>query len=445
MTSATKLEPLLFHKGRVQLYKSDCREALKMLPDNSIDSCVTDPPYALVSIVKRFGKEGSSPPRANGPTGVYKRAAAGFMGKAWDTGETAFDPEFWSEVLRVLKPGAHVLAFGGTRTYHRLAVAIEDGGFEIRDAVMWHYGSGFPKSHDVSKAIDKALGARRKIIEETSAFGIGGHGCLNGHAGGATYKVDDGPVTDAAREWEGWGTALKPATEIICLARKPLIGTIAENVLRWGTGALNIGACRIVGVAGDEPAKWETPRGGIWKTDSDAKATLITQNKGRWPANVIHDGSDEVIATFPEAVGAVSNGRKGKQGLYNDGIGSAPQLPSYADDGSAARFFYTSKADADDRIGSKHPTVKPVDLMQYLVRLITPKDGVCLDPFAGTGTTVEATLREGMRCILVEKEVEYQNDIECRMKLVYAGENERRVASKRAKPEGLFKLAEKQE
>lgn len=231
----------VFLNGKVELRPGDCRDVIKAMPDNSIDSVVCDPPYALVSIQKRFGKPGSAPAKDGD---VYARASAGFMGKQWDTGETAFAAEFWAEVLRVLKPGGHVVAFSGTRTYHRMAVAIEDAGFEIRDQLAWVYGSGFPKSHDVSKAIDKAAGiwrGRAGAVKEST---------VGQAAKGTEYeRTDKGdPATPAARAWDGWGTALKPAWEPICLARKPLTGTVAENVLEHGTGALNIDATRI----GDE-------------------------------------------------------------------------------------------------------------------------------------------------------------------------------------------------
>jgi hypothetical protein len=209
------MEPTSFHDGRVRLYRGDCREALRELPDCSVDSVVTDPPYALTSMTT------PRPDKKPGDKFCSRQAAGGFMGKKWDTGETAFDPEFWREVLRVLKPGAHVLAFGGTRTFHRLTCAIEDGGFEIRDAVMWHYGSGFPKSHNVAVAIDKMNG----VGPRGKAFNMKGRGDraeeldTNGRESPPPYEA----TTDAAREWQGWGTALKPATEIICLARKPLL------------------------------------------------------------------------------------------------------------------------------------------------------------------------------------------------------------------------------
>lgn len=381
-----------FLAGYVSLYHGDSRDVLQGFKANSFDSSVTDPPYALTSIVKRFGTDSAAPARANGATGVYGRSSAGFMGQKWDTGDTAFDPGFWAEVLRVLKPGAHLLAFGGSRTYHRLACAIEDAGFEIRDQIMWVYGSGFPKSHN---------------------------------------------------QGNGLGTALKPAHEPIVLARKPLIGTVAHNIAEHGVGALNIDRCRV----GNTGA-----RNNGRRVDSDIYGKLgpmqrVDYGKGRWPANVIHDGSDEVISAFPGAPGMQAavrpnsgNGQKTK-GVYGAFAVNSSHEPR-GDMGSAARFFYAAKADSDERAGSKHPTVKPVDLMQYCVRLITPRGGLTLDPFAGTGTTGEAAWREGVRSVLIEREDRFCHDIERRMELALSGPDERRrrmtvARGETTQPEGL--------
>jgi len=361
----------LFLDGKVELRKGDCRDVLRAIPDNSIDAAVTDPPYALVSIAKRFGKEGAAPAKSNGRTGAYARASAGFMGKTWDTGETAFAVEFWQEVLRVLKPGGHVVAFSGTRTYHRMTCAIEDAGFEIRDQIGWCFGSGFPKSHNIGN---------------------------------------------------GWGTALKPAWEPICLARKPLIGTVVENVMTYGTGALNIDGCRVEASDNKTFDRMPGDRARDQYRTGTTGASRSTDT-GRFPANLIHDGSEEVLAGFPDAGGGDNrgsgNGRR-PGGFGNVGHASGDGDPCstlYADSGSAARFFYTAKADSSDRLGSKHPTVKPVDLMQWLCRLVCRKGGTILDPFAGTGTTGEAAWREGMNAILIEREPEYQADIARRMEL----------------------------
>lgn len=375
----------------IQLFHGDSRDVLKSLAADSIDSCVTDPPYALASVVKRFGAPGAAPAKV-GQTGAFARASAGFMGQKWDTGETAFDPAFWSEVLRVMKPGAYLAAFGGTRTYHRLATAIELAGFDVRDMIAWLYGTGFPKSHD-----------------------LGG----------------------------GRGTAIKPAHEPIVLAQKPFRGTVIGNVERYGTGGLNVDACRI-GVSKDVPASVGTARrrAGWGMQVPSADSDGFDPNVGRFPANVCHDGSEEVVGLFPRAKGAVSNGRKGVAGLYDDGLRPAAQLPGYADDGSAARFFYCAKASRSERVSkcsacgdhylgarrcdclgadgkpaaqTGHPTVKPVALKRWVARLVTPPGGLVLDPFAGTGTTAAACIEEGLSAILVEREAEYFADIQVRL------------------------------
>ncbi len=395
-----------FHGDKATLYSGDSRDILKTLQDNSIDSIVCDPPYALVT---------------------SKSASAGFMGKQWDTGETAFAVTFWAEVMRVLKPGGHVIAFSGSRTYHRLAVAIEDAGFEIRDMVMWLYGSGFPKSHDVSKAIDKAAGVE---FEAKPASGVGfmGPEGVNGYNVTKNQLSRSGESTLTARQWQGWGTALKPAHEPIVLARKPLSeSTVAANVLRWGTGAINVDGGR-VGTEGGT-SKGSVPKGnghGIYGAGLHGACDILQLDKGRFPANVLHDGSDEVVAAFPETESGKPCGMKAgnNNNVFGQFAGGIP-VTGFGDSGSAARFFYSAKADSTDRIGSKHPTVKPVDLMQYLCRLVTPPGGTVLDPFAGTGSTGEAALREGFRVVLVEREEEYQADIRRRMALVYAGTEEK--------------------
>ncbi|MDW9650811.1 site-specific DNA-methyltransferase [Sinorhizobium meliloti] len=377
------------------LHQADCRDALRSLADSSIDSVVCDPPYALVSIQKRFGKPGSAPAKD-----VYGRGAAGFMGKQWDTGEVAFSEEFWAEVPRVLKPGGHVVAFSGTRTYHRMAVAIEDAGFEIRDQLGWVYGSGFPKSHNQ-------------------------HG-----------------------DWEGWGTALKPAWEPIALARKPLAGTVAANLAEWGVGAINVDGCRIEGE--DVPEGRSRHGGGLMQGSSfqmpDSRSSMPA---GRWPANIVHDGSDEVLAAFPDVK---ARGNKGPSTSAHDGnivygkYGKASSGDEYnhdtpGDSGSAARFFYCAKASRADRDAgldhlpkkaggmvsntsgqhitrreegyeptpraNTHPTVKPTTLMQWLCRLVTPPGGVILDPFMGSGSTGKAAVLEDFQFVGCEREDEY--------------------------------------
>jgi DNA modification methylase len=401
----------------VIVHHGDSREVLKGFDDASIDSVVCDPPYALVSIGKRFGADNAAPAKS-GKSGAYARASAGFMGQRWDTGETAFDPAFWVEVMRVLKPGGHLIAFSGTRTYHRLACAIEDAGFEIRDQIGWIFGSGFPKSHDVSKGIDKAAGVMGEVIGTRKGdLPNGPHRLMSGQP--RVERNVCAPATDAARQWQGWGTALKPAWEPCVLARKPLIGTVAANVLAHGTGALNIDASRV----GSESTK-RTKAGGTndFPHEDDnwtPRSVEVGSDLGRWPANVIHDGSEEVVEAFPQAAGQQAavgpeHGAKASVNVYGD-YGPRDHFAPRGDSGSAARFFYSAKADAADRCGSKHPTVKPIDLMAYLCRLVTPPGGVVLDPFAGSGTTGMACLREGFDCILIEREAQYVADINRRI------------------------------
>jgi DNA modification methylase len=384
----------------------DCREVMRTLDPESVDSIVSDPPYGL-----------------------------SFMGKGWDHGVPGV--EFWTEALRVAKPGAHLLAFGGTRTYHRLACAIEDAGWEIRDCVMWVYGSGFPKSHDVSKAIDKAAGAEREVVGVKRR--PRGADCGTGHESakhrgkelqGSSQVACDvditAPATDAARQWSGWGTALKPAWEPIIVARKPLCGTVAENVLAHGTGAINVDGCRVGTEAWSRKATGNsTPYGSETTWNTSATPDIDRSGVGRWPANLIHDGSDEVVGLFPERDGAVSNGSKGttgSNGIYNEGWGAVKQKPGRADSGSAARFFYCAKASKADRdADNKHPTVKPTALMRYLCRLVTPPGGVVLDPFTGSGSTGKAAIMEGFRFIGIECEAEYVEIAKARIGAVMAG------------------------
>ena len=393
------------------LRHGDCLDVLRGMADNSVDAIVTDPPYGL-----------------------------SFMGKRWDYDVPSED--IWRECLRVLKPGGHLLAFAGTRTQHRMAVRIEDAGFEIRDMIAWVYGSGFPKSMDVSKAMDKAAGAERTEVIGTKLgrSGMAKDGSnqsfdssVNTYGGGGILPTDIlAPATDAARQWHGWGTALKPALEPITVARKPLIGTVAENVLTWGTGGVNVDASRVGG------------------------------EQGRWPANLIHDGSEEVVQALPQTGPSPGNYvRSAEVGnrIYGGGVGKAASgdiQRGFADSGSAARFFYCAKASKRDRdegcegmdereaVGgmkatglcrkcgrqkvntsgecqcakpdfgpiqrrrtNHHPTVKPTDLMRYLCRLVTPPGGTVLDPFMGSGSTGKAAVLEGFNFIGIEREAEY--------------------------------------
>lgn len=414
-----------------QIIHGNSLNELSYLEENSIDAIVTDPPYEL-----------------------------GFMGKQWDASGIAYNIQLWAQCLRVLKPGGHLLAFGGTRTYHRMACAIEDAGFEIRDSIQWIYGSGFPKSLDVSKAIDRAAGVEREIVGERK---LGGNAAQSTQEKGGTFASNTNsvgvepisvpitiPATEEAKQWEGWGTALKPAHEPIVLARKPFDGTVANNVLTYGTGALNIDKSRVgneiiktsggrsVAVSGDE-------RVGAALGMYGESAPLNTEHQGRWPANVIHDGSDEVVALFPSSKAGKPRPDRGTGGIWSESMG-IPCGPQYGDDGSAARFFYCAKASKADRNAgldgmpekrpddrttngmgtfeekgvakqaNHHPTVKPTELMRYLCRLITPPNGIILDPFAGSGSTLVAATLEGFGSIGIEMTAEYIPIIEARIK-----------------------------
>jgi site-specific DNA-methyltransferase (adenine-specific) len=418
----------------VNIIHGDCLEVLPTLPADSFHAAVTDPPYHLTSIVKRFGA-GNAAPAQHGTDGAFARASHGFMGKQWDGGDVAFRPETWAEVLRVLRPGAHMLAFGGTRGFHRMTCAIEDAGFEIGDCVCWLYGSGFPKSHDVSKGIDKAAGAEREIIGRTNRqVGPQGTRRVAGLCGSSTSRENPdnpgnlltAPSTPEAAEWTGWGTALKPAWEPIILARKPLSErTVAANVLRWGTGALNIDACRIEAGAVDLGRNNSARTGGTsYVVQTTTMRVDNSGGLGRWPANVAHDGSEEVLAAFAQA-GERTSGRPGTRRKPHKTVAMAGGLgllgrqeTGYGDSGSPARFFYSAKADKGDRLESKHPTVKPVDLMRWLCRLSTPPGGRILDPFAGSGTTGMAAMAEGFDATLIEREAEYVADIRRRIEHV---------------------------
>jgi site-specific DNA-methyltransferase (adenine-specific) len=364
---------------RFEIKNADCREVMRGLAENSIDSIVTDPPYGLE-----------------------------FMGKGWDRGVPGV--EFWTEALRVLKPGGYLLAFGGTRTFHRLTCAIEDSGFEIRDCLSWIYGSGFPKSHNISKAIDKAAGADREILAKIPDRWTGKSSVLNFSTDRpqSHVNVTGSPATPEAAKWEGWGTALKPAWEPIILARKPLRGTVAQNVLEFGTGGLNIDGSRIEG----EP----TPINRLekWSGFGQEKRPEYSQEintAGRWPANVIHDGSEEAIAGFPQTGPAkqANRGRGYGDGIFSNDCNYSGTLRGHGDaGGSAARFFYCAKASKADRDeGNNHPTVKPSALMRHLCRLVTQPDGLILDPFSGSGSTGKAALLEGFRFLGAELDPEY--------------------------------------
>lgn len=396
-------------------------EILKTLPDNSVDSVCTDPPYGL-------GKEPDALSMLRDwiTTGHHEVKGRGFMGKEWD--KFVPQPVLWKEVYRVMKPGAHLLTFFGDRTYDIGTLAVRLAGFEIRGQIDWVYGQGFPKSMDISKAIDKAAGAAREVIgKATGRAGSprpdfrGGKHHAAAEIPNADFSQITEPSTDDAKTWEGWGTALKPALEPICFARKPLDGTVVSNVLKHGTGGINIDGCRIP-VDGDD--KGGHGAGGLLSHQRDGKSypnsgslAVGTTDLGRWPSNFIHDGSEEVLAGFPTVSSGQPCGIKAgvQKNCFGKLAGGIP-VTGFGDSGSAARFFYVAKCSPEERGDSKHPTIKPLALMRYLVRLITPPGGVVLDMYAGTGTTGQAALMEGMRYILIEEDPASIPDIEKRMK-----------------------------
>jgi DNA modification methylase len=473
----------------VRLLKGDCREQLKLIPDESVDSIVTDPPYEL-----------------------------GFMGKSWDVSGIAYNVEVWRECLRVLKPGGHLLAFGGSRTYHRLACAVEDAGFDIRDQIMWVYATGFPKSLDVGKAIDKQRFTKEQMYQVTTwirqardnagvsnaeidrtfnantmarhwtdvlpngkqpavptleqvptlldlfgltlddvpdeirqllwtlngrkgqpsddwfkreiigqkTSGIANKEETNRHTIGASKSVVvdvTAPATDDAKKWDGWGTALKPAHEPVVVARKPLAGTVAQNVLRYGTGAININGCRVETDDAIPSTSNNNIRNNGYASDTSERVrdTTYTQHaQGRWPANFIHDGSHEVLELFPETKPETSAARffycaKASKAERNAGL---EHLPKQQPVGGADKWTEQDRRRGEgvtrEPSANHHPTVKPIDLMRYLIRLVTPPNGTVLDPFAGSGTTLVAAIHEHMNPIGIELTEEYWPIIEAR-------------------------------
>jgi site-specific DNA-methyltransferase (adenine-specific) len=450
-----------------QILHGNNLDILPTLADNSIDSIVTDPPYEL-----------------------------GFMGKKWDSSGIAYSVELWQQCLRVLKPGGHLLSFGGTRTYHRVAVAIEDAGFELRDSIAWLYGSGFPKSLDISKAIDKQAGAEREVLTEVVSDLFGDQEVKQerktgiGTGKGSTAIMGDGnrdltlPATPEAQQWQGWGTALKPAFEPVIVARKPIEGTVANNVLKWGTGGLNIDGSRIGteqrtnNYAGRSVALTQERSdvaAGIFAGNGDGSTTV----QGRWPANIILDpytaelideqsgDSKSQVTNFK--VKGRSGGILGKEGKDRD------YTSGFSDSGGASRFFYVAKASKRDRnegldelldtaaahmverepdsagmnspragagrtSGAKnfHPTVKPTSLMEYLIKLVTPPQGTVLDPFTGSGSTGKAAILQGFDFIGIEMTEEYLPIIEGRLKHAEAKAAERMKETTNQQSEVLF-------
>jgi DNA modification methylase len=387
-------------------------DILPTLPDNSVDSIVTDPPYEL-----------------------------GFMGKKWDSSGIAYSVELWQQCLRVLKPGGHLLAFSGSRTYHRMVVAIEDAGFEIRDMISWISNKTFPKSLNIGKAIDKVAGAKRTILGIDKVRGnspsmMGRTDPTNPEYDGSTVGVGTtyitAPATEEAKQWDGWGTGLKPTVEPIAMARKPVEGTVANNVLKWGTGGLNIDGSRI-GYGSDYDKKHQEDirkgSGTFFGGNGESKSEQVTM-QGRWPANII---LDPYTAELLDEQSGLSSSKAANRGLRYSGNhgGLAGQNKEYkegtdgirgfTDSGGASRFFYVAKASKRDRnegleASNTHPTVKPTTLMEYLIKLVTPPGGVVLDPFTGSGSTGKAAILQGFDFIGIEMTQEYLPIIEGRLK-----------------------------
>ena len=396
------------------LLNGDCIEQMQKLIDEGVqvESVVTDPPYEL-----------------------------GFMGKSWDASGIAFDKKTWELAFQLLKPGGYLLAFSASRNYHRMAVAVEDAGVEIRDQIMWIYGSGFPKSLNIGMGVDKKQGNERVTVGERTRnvkpFDDDNGWNSNNTTGNHIY-------TKANTEWEGWGTALKPAHEPIVMARKPLEGTVVDNVLEHGVGGINIDECRVGKEILEEQIAGRSNKIGTF----ERKNMITPKREGRFPANVMHDGSDVVQDIFPNSKGSSGNGNA-KVGETSKG--AIPlrrgEAPLYNDEGSASRYFYCPKTaksernqglvEFDDKQYShdgrkksienpyqrnksisknSHPTVKPVELMKYLCRLVTPKGGTVLDPFMGSGSTGMAAKDEGFDFIGIEREKEYFEISEQRIK-----------------------------
>jgi len=373
----------IFPEPDINLMQGDCLEVMRDMDACSIDTIITDPPYALK-----------------------------FMGKGWDKVLPPVD--VWKECLRVAKPGAMLMAFGGTRTYHRLTCAIEDAGWEIRDCVMWVYGSGFPKSTNISKQLDKKAGAEREVVGYTKNARPNRVGKRTKLSGPQTIDGEITlPITDEAKTWDGYGTALKPSYEPIVLAMKPLDGTFAQNAIKWGVGGLWIDGGRVGTDIENDPNFRKNPTKSKGLNScfgiGDVSYGRGCKAEGRWPANLIHDGSDEVVGLFPETKSGGGN-KANKQPTNNTQV--VPTIDNTdwkPDSGSAARFFYCAKASRSERgEGNTHSTVKPLALMEYLCKLTRmPDGGTVLDPFMGSGTTGIACKKLGRNFIGIDLNPEY--------------------------------------
>jgi len=430
-----------------RLELGDCIEKMKEMEGNSIDCIVTDPPYEI-----------------------------GFMNKSFDKTGIAHNIEMWKECLRVLKPGGYLLSFGATRTYHRMACSIEDAGFEVRDCLMWIYGSGFPKSHNVGLGIDKHFGHsnRGRAIPTASIYQASDIEEKNKLTGNKVEEYTG--KTELGKKYSGYGTALKPAYEPIVMCRKPFAGTVAKNELEYGTGAINIDDCRVgEGTGNSKVVSYPDITGNNYNGEYKEKVQYEVVDKGRFPANILHDGSDEVVSLFPiTKSGKMTSKHKrhtdgSPNGIYGKFDVNHPLSETYGDEGSAARFFYSSKASKKDRqegcdeleekeiagkgnglgrvcetcgspilkpcecpdrsfinpsVKNNHPTVKPTDLMRYLVRLVCPEGGTVLDPFNGSGSTGKAALLEGFNYIGIDMDESYIEISKARLEHILRHKND---------------------
>lgn len=394
----------------------DCLDELKELPDNSVDSVVTDPPYGLSKepdIAEVLSKWVAGEP--------YDHGHGGFMGKSWDS--FVPHPDIWREVHRVLKPGGHALVFAGTRTQDLMTISLRLAGFEVRDVIEWLYFSGFPKSLNVGKAFDRRAKAEREVVGYAKGRSSAVHG------GGQTVKQDDPitlPTTDLARKWDGWGTALKPSHEPIIVVRKPFKGSVAGNVEKHGTAAINIDASRIATFGEDaakHKAEWDRTQSAnqsdttTFLTPKEKEADLRAFAKdGRFPANCITLDSDEFYSKYfnvsPQEVSKKASKGDRNSNWQGEEITLEPSFTQTMGDGISKREHNPANKGAYN--GNSHPTVKPIDLMAWLVRLVTPPNGTILDPFAGSGSTLVAAKREGFRFIGIEREAEYVEIIKAR-------------------------------
>lgn len=436
---------------QITLHHGDNRDHLRRLIAEGVrvHSVVTDPPYGLTSITKRFGAENAAPAKF-GSDGAFQRASGGFMGSKWDSTGIERDPEFWALLYDILLPGGYVLAFSSPRTGHWQACAMEMAGFVMHPFLGWVYGQGFPKDHDAAMAIDKALGQpghKAPVGEPVRRLRPG----AEQHRSGEWEKLEDRfyqpgtyvPGTQEGEQWNGWAygaQSLKPALEPIYMGQKPFSEKSgALNLLKHGVGAVNIDGCRVENPDFDpdrmqrQQSNRQTWEGGVNSGFADDHVQATYNAQGRHPANLLHDGSAEVIALFPQSAGQIassSSDTRKNQNCYGEMRRGAPgtEMHPRGDSGSAARFFnafpldgdpirYQAKATKADRAGSKHPTVKPIDLKRWLCRLVTPPGGTVLDPFAGSGTTGEAARLEGFNCILMEAEDQFAADIRRRLGL----------------------------